>query len=132
MCLISHGHQPDFRKVSASIFPVRVRESVTVPSNAVKRRNGKQTGGRRLALRASLRSPFSTLAGPDSTVERMLANHTKCLAAIRLIKASDLNQLIGKLPRNKAPGPDQITAQMRKELPPSGQKILLHLYTMSV
>jgi hypothetical protein len=58
----------------------------------------------------------------------MLANHTKCLAAIRVIKASDLNKVIGKLPRNKAPGPDQITAQMLKEVPPSGQKILLHLY----
>ena len=63
MRFISHGPQPDFRKVSAGVFPVRVRKSVTLPSNAVKRRNGKQTGGRRLALRASLRPPVSTLAG---------------------------------------------------------------------
>ena len=58
----------------------------------------------------------------------MLDNHMKCLAAIRPIKATDLNQVIGKLPLNKAQGPDQITAQMIKELAPSGQKILLHLY----
>ena len=49
-------------KLALAYFPVRVRKSVTVPSNAVKRRNGKQTGGRRLALRASLRPPVSTLA----------------------------------------------------------------------
>ena len=36
--------------------------SVTEPSYAVKRRNGLQTGGRRLALRASLRPPVNTLA----------------------------------------------------------------------
>ena len=50
------------RKVSVSIFPVRVRKCVTEPSNAVKRTNGKQTGGRRLVLRASLRPAVSTLA----------------------------------------------------------------------
>ena len=55
LCFNSHGPQPDSRKVSVSIFPVRVRKSVIVPSNAVTRRNGKQAGGRRLALRASLR-----------------------------------------------------------------------------
>ena len=31
-------------------------------SDAVKRRNGKQTGGRRLALHANLRPPLNTLA----------------------------------------------------------------------
>ena len=35
--------------------------SVIEPSNAVKCRNDKQTEGRRLALRASLRPPVSTL-----------------------------------------------------------------------
>jgi hypothetical protein len=63
LCFNSHGPQPESRKVSVSIFPVIVRKSVTVKSNAVKRRNGKETGGRRLALRASLRPPVSTLAG---------------------------------------------------------------------
>ena len=35
-------------------FPVGVKVSVIEPSDAVKRRNGYQTGGRRLALHASL------------------------------------------------------------------------------
>ena len=37
--------------------------SVTEPSYAVKRRNGQQTGGRRLALRASLRPQLTLWLG---------------------------------------------------------------------
>jgi hypothetical protein len=58
----------------------------------------------------------------------MLANHTKCLVKNQMLKASDLHRIIKKLSPTKAPGPDQITAQMIQELPPSGLNTLLQLY----
>jgi hypothetical protein len=40
---------------SLAYSPVRVKVSVIKPSDSVKRRNGYQTGGRRIARSASLR-----------------------------------------------------------------------------
>jgi hypothetical protein len=58
----------------------------------------------------------------------MLANHSKYLIKTQLLKASDLHRVIRKLSPTKAPGLDQITAQIIQELPPSGLNTLLQLY----
>jgi hypothetical protein len=75
---------------------------------------------------AEVYTPHTNTSNPE--VESMLTNHTKCLTKTRPLTASDLNQVIKKLSPTKAPGPDQITAQMIQELPPGGQKPLLQFY----
>jgi hypothetical protein len=47
--------------------PVRVKVSIIEPSSVVKRRNGQQTGGRQLALRASLRPQLTLWLGMAHT-----------------------------------------------------------------
>jgi hypothetical protein len=51
------------KSLALAYSPVRVKVYVIEPSDAVKRRNGQQTGGRRLALRASLRPQLALWLG---------------------------------------------------------------------
>ena len=63
----------------------------------------------------------------DLDVENNLANLNKQQEKLTAFTIKEINHVIKRLHLCKAPGPDNITAQMIRELPTPGLKILLHI-----
>jgi len=63
----------------------------------------------------------------DPEVENKLTNLNKPQEKLSAFTILELNQVIKRLHPHKAPGPDNITAQMLQELPIPGLKVLLYI-----
>ena len=63
----------------------------------------------------------------DLDVENKLTNLNKRQEKLPAFTIKEINHFIKRLHLRKAPGPDNITAQMIRELPTPGLKILLYI-----
>jgi hypothetical protein len=70
-------------------------------------------------------TPHDNTCDPD--VENKLANLNKRQEKLAAFTINEINHVIKRLHPHKAPGPDNITAQMIRELPTTGLKILQYI-----
>jgi hypothetical protein len=64
---------------------------------------------------------------PDPEIENKLANLNKPQEKLTAFTLMEIKQVIKRLHPHKAPGPDNIRAQMIQELPPPGFRVLLYI-----
>jgi hypothetical protein len=100
-----------------------IRKTSTPPSRWAKSDEEKAAKfGRHLS---EVFTPHDTTLDPQ--VENKLATFNKPQEKLTEFTIMELNRVIKRLHPHKAPGPDNITAQMIEELPTPGLKILLYI-----